>query len=66
MKPLQKGKIKSAIEMYREGEVSLDKAAKIAGVSLSRMMDILKEYGVEANIDYEDYLRSLQSLREIW
>jgi len=66
LKPLQKGKIKSAIERYRKGEVSLKKAAKTAGVSLSKMMDILKEYGVEANIDYEDYLKSLQSLREIW
>jgi len=66
LKPLQKGKIKSAIERYRKGEASLEKAAKIAGVSLSRMMDILKDYGVKADLEQEDYLQSLKTARELW
>ncbi|MEW6087876.1 MAG: UPF0175 family protein [bacterium] len=46
--------------------MSLEKAAKIAGVSISKIMDILKEYSVEINLDFEDYLSSLDSTRKIW
>jgi hypothetical protein len=30
------------------------------------MMEIFKEYGVEANLEYEDYLKGLKSLRKTW
>jgi hypothetical protein len=51
---------------YKKSEASLEKAARISGVSISEMMDILSEYGVEANIEYEDYLKGLISLRKAW
>jgi len=60
------GRIMLAIEKYKKSEASIEKAARIAGVSISKMMDILREHGVEANIEYEDYLRSLKNLKEIW
>jgi len=60
------GRIMLAIEKYKKSEASIEKAATIAGVSISKMMDILKEHGVEANIEHEDYLRSLKNLRKIW
>jgi len=50
----------SAIEKYKSSEASLEKAAGLAGVSVSKMMDILKDYGIEANLDYEDYLKNLK------
>jgi len=56
----------SAIEKYKSSEASLEKAARLAGVSVSKMMDILKVYGVKANLDYEDYLKSLKSIKEVW
>src|SRR3972149_6161159 len=55
-----------AKEKYKKSEASIEKAARIAGVSISRMMDIFKEYGVEANLEYEDYLKGLKSLRKAW
>lgn len=60
------GRVMLAIEKYKKSEASIEKAARIAGVSISKMMDIFREYGVEANIEYEDYLKSLKSLRKVW
>jgi len=60
------GRIMLAVEKYRKSDVSLAKAARLAGVSLSKMMDILAEYGVEANLEYEDYLKGLKTIKKIW
>jgi len=60
------GRVMLAIEKYKKSEASLEKASKIAGVSISKMMDILREHGVEANLEYGDYLKGLKSLRKVW
>lgn len=60
------GRVMLAIEKYKKSEASLEKSASIAGVSISKMIDILKEYGIQANLEYEDYLEGLKSLRKIW
>jgi predicted HTH domain antitoxin len=60
------GRIMMAIDKYKKSEASIEKAAKIAGVSISKIMDIFKDYGVEANLEYEDYQKSLKLVRKIW
>ena len=60
------GRVMLAIEKYRKSDASLERAARIAGVSVSRMIDILRDHGVEANLEYEDYLKGLKSLRKVW
>jgi len=60
------GRVMLSIEKYRKSEASIEKAAKIAGVSISKMMDIFKENGVEANLEHEDYLKGLKALRKVW
>lgn len=55
-----------AIERYKKSEASIEKAARLAGVSISKMMDMLSEYGVEVNLEYEDYLKSLKTVRKVW
>lgn len=55
-----------AIDKYKKSEASIEKAARIAGVSISKMMDIFKEYGVESNLEYEDYLKGLKNLKKVW
>jgi len=60
------GRIMLAVEKYRKSEASLEKTAHLAGVSLSRMMDILAEYGIEANLEYEDYFKGVNTLRKLW
>ena len=60
------GRVMLAIKKYKKSEASLEKAARISGVSISEMMDILSEYGIDSNIEYEDYLKGLKGLRKIW
>jgi len=60
------GRVMLAIEKYKKSEASIGRAARIAGVSVSKMMDILREHNVEMNLDHEDYLKGLDSLRKSW
>ncbi len=60
------GRVMLAIEKYKKSEASIEKAARIAGVSISKIMDILKEYGIEANLQDEDYIKSLKTVRKVW
>ncbi len=55
-----------AIEKYKKSEASIEKTARIAGGSISRMIDIFKEHGVEVNIEFEDYLKGLKTIRKFW
>jgi predicted HTH domain antitoxin len=63
---VERGRVMLAIEKYKRSEASIEKAARIAGVSISKMMDIFKEHGVEANLEYEDYLKGLKTVRKKW
>jgi predicted HTH domain antitoxin len=61
-----KGRIMLAVERYRDRRASLGKAAELAGLPVGRMIEILSEYGVESNLEHEDYLKGLQYLRKAW
>jgi len=61
-----KGRVMLAIERYRKGEASLGKAADLAGLSVGQMITVLAEYGVQSNLDTEDYLQGLENLRRVW
>lgn len=60
------GRTMLALEKYKKGEASIEKSARIAGVSITKMLDIMKEHGVAANLEKEDYLRSLNTVRRVW
>ena len=61
---VDKGRVMLAVERYRKHEVSLGKAATLAGYSVSRMIDTLAEFGVEANLQDDDYRAGLEHLRK--
>ncbi|MDD5223117.1 MAG: UPF0175 family protein [bacterium] len=63
---VKKNRVMLAVDEYRESKASLEKAAKTAGVSIPEIMEILKKNGVEANVEFEDYLKSLKNLRKTW
>ena len=63
---LTRGRVMLAVERYSEGSVSLGKAAELAGLAISRFMDVLARHGVQANLDEDDYLDSLEFAREAW
>lgn len=60
------GRTMLAIEKYKSGEASIEKAARIAGVSISSMLDIMKTHGVVANLEEENYLKSLKTICKVW
>jgi predicted HTH domain antitoxin len=61
-----KGRVLLAVERYKKGEVSLGKAAELAGLSVGQMITTLAEFGVESNLEKEDYLLGLENLRKVW
>jgi Arc/MetJ-type ribon-helix-helix transcriptional regulator len=59
-----------AISLYRQGKISIAKAAEIAGVSFSKMKDVLTEAGVRPRLGVElpdeikeDYKTLRESIR---
>lgn len=60
------GRVMLAIYKYKKSEASLEKASRIAGVSISEMMEIFSEYGVPANLEYDDYLKGLKNIEKVW
>ncbi len=52
-----------SIELYKHGKVSLGLGAKIAKLSISEYIDLLKEYKIPINIDIEDARKALQYAR---
>ncbi|MBI4017271.1 MAG: UPF0175 family protein [Candidatus Aenigmarchaeota archaeon] len=54
-----------AIKLYKSGRMSLREAAKLAGLSMRDMLDILWEHGVKGNITYETQKRSLEIIKEL-
>lgn len=60
-------KIRLAVHRYRQGGISLEKAANLAGVSWAQMKDILMENGVPLRLGPEtvdDALDEARTLRD--
>jgi len=55
-------KLRKAIESYRDGLVTLSKAAEIAGISIWDMVDVLAAKKVQAQYDIEDLEEDLKAL----
>jgi predicted HTH domain antitoxin len=56
--------VETAIRRYREGTVSIGRAAEIADVSIWRFLDILGERGVEMNYDESDLEADFIAVRD--
>lgn len=61
-----RGRISLAVEKYKEGDVSLGKAAEVAGLGIGQMMVVLRRFGVKSRIDQEDYRQGLENLTKVW
>ena len=55
-----------AVEKYRNNEVSLGKAAELAGLSVGQMITTLAEFGIKSKLEKEDYLLGSETLRKVW
>lgn len=63
---ISRGRVLLALERYREGHASLSKAAELAGVSISAMMDLLAAHGIPSDLGIDDYREGLKALRRVW
>ena len=59
---IREWKLRKAIESYREGLITLSRAAEIAGVSIWEMIDILAERKIQSQYDIEDLEEDLKAL----
>ncbi len=57
---LEYDRLKKAVELYRDRKVSLGKAAEIANVPITQMMDWLVRSGVKSNVTLDDYKAGLK------
>lgn len=59
---MREWRLKKAIESYREGMVTLSRAAEIAGVSVWEMIDILAQRKIQSQYDVEALEEDLKAL----
>lgn len=62
---IEAGKKEMAVELYKNKKVSLGLGTKLAGVTLSEFIDLLKEHNVLLNLEKEDVERALKTARKI-
>lgn len=49
---------------YKEGKLSLEGLAKKLDISISEAIDLLAELGIEAPIEFDDYLKGVEVFKE--
>lgn len=59
------GKKHKAVELYKNKKVSLGLGSKLAGVTLSEFIDLLKEHNVYLNLEREDVEQALNTARKV-
>lgn len=52
------------IVYYKGGKLSLEGVAKKLNISISEAIDLLAELGIEAPIEFEDYLKGFEVFEE--
>ncbi len=57
--------IKKAVELYKAKKVSLGLGARLAGVSLSEFIDLLKENNAYLNLEKWDVNEALKTARRV-
>lgn len=51
------------LRYYKEGKLSLGGLAKKLDISISEAIDLLAELGIEAPIEFEDYLKGFEAFK---
>lgn len=55
-------KLKKALKLYRNGEISIGKAAKIASLTLNEMIQEVSAHGIKSEETIEDYRQGIDIL----
>ncbi len=62
---VESGKKHKAVELYKMRKVSLGLGARLAEVTVSEFIDLLRESNVSLNIEKDDIKRALETIRKI-
>ncbi|KUO39915.1 MAG: hypothetical protein APZ16_01610 [Candidatus Hadarchaeum yellowstonense] len=54
-----------AVELFRQGKVTLNEAAELAGVAVRQMIDLLQRHGVRGNVRLDQQKRALEFVSEL-
>ena len=60
---LRENRVEEAIQAYREGRVTLWRAAEMAGLSLREMMELAREKKIPVSYTLEDLRRDIEYVR---
>lgn len=52
------------LKYYKEGKLSLEGLAKKLDISISEAIDLLAELGIEAPLEFDDYLKGFEVFKE--
>ncbi|MFA4887891.1 MAG: UPF0175 family protein [Candidatus Nanoarchaeia archaeon] len=63
---VEMGRVYFAIREYKDEKISLGRAAKIAGLTLSGMMDLLSNLGIKNHISLDEYLLSKKTAEKLF
>lgn len=61
---IKERKLEEALKLYKEGRISLWRAARMADMSLWKMMEIVKERKIIAQYSEKELKEDLKALRE--
>lgn len=54
--------LERALALYKEGKIAVDKAAKIAGLTISEMMNEIAAHGIKSDETLEEYRQGIKLL----
>lgn len=58
-------RVQRAVERYQSGEVSVNEAARIAGVSIAEWLEIARERNLTTQLSPEDLARDAETARDL-
>ena len=62
---LQELRAREAVERYRAGDVSVNQAARIAGVSVAEWLEVARDRELHSQLDSADLEREAEAAREL-
>lgn len=57
-------RLEKALTLYKEGKISVDKAAKIAELTVGEMMEVIAAHGIKSDETLEEYRQGVKFLME--
>jgi predicted HTH domain antitoxin len=54
-----------AVELFRQGKITLSEAAGLAGVTVRQMIDVLQRHGIRGNVRLDQQQKALEFVKEL-